>query len=57
MLNAAIEGYCLFIGTLFSAVVLVLYALIIDFFYYMSVTHDKSHIKPHQISRNIIIRG
>ena len=43
MLKVAIEDYCLFIGSLFSAVVLSPFRFEYRLCNYMSITHDKNH--------------
>ena len=57
MLKEAIEDYCLFIGTLFSAVVLSPLRFDYRLFNYMSITQDKNYIKPYQMSRNVKNQG
>ena len=57
LLKATIEDYCLFIGTLFSAVVLSPLRFDYRLFNDTSITHDKNHIKPYQMSRNVKNQG
>ena len=57
MLKVAIEDYCLVILTLLLQLFKSLWFDFRIWFDYMSITHDKSHIKPCQMSRNVKNQG